>query len=187
MDLELLGDLPLTTQEYLREPLLGVELINLERHVDDSGSFTELGRFTGVRALTFTLEPRPGWNPFRLAQINYSEVEPGGIKALHLHRRQTDLWFVPASDKMLVVLYDCREDGTVNGAHRVRRLVLGDGRSALLRIPPGVAHGCKNLRPTLGHLIYLVDQIFDPYPDRCDEHRLPWDILGADIWEVRRE
>ncbi len=181
----LLGDLPVTTQEYLLSPLPGVELIPLVRHVDDSGNFTELGRFTGQRALLHTLVD--GRDLFQIAQINYSEVEPGGIKALHLHRRQTDLWFIPASDKMLVVLYDCRNDGTENGPHRVRRVVLGDGRSALLRIPPGVAHGCKNLRPTLGHLIYFVDQMFDPHVDQCDEHRLPYDYLGKEIWEVRHE
>ena len=35
-------------------------------------------------------------------------MDPGVIKAFHLHRRQTDVWFVPPGDKMLLVLLDVR-------------------------------------------------------------------------------
>jgi len=30
-------------------------------------------------------------------------MDPGVIKAFHLHRRQTDVWFVPPGDRMLRV------------------------------------------------------------------------------------
>ena len=66
------------------------------------------------------------------------------------------------------------------------RLVLGDGNSQLVRIPPGVAHGCKNLRPGApGAIIYFVDVQFAVGED-CDEGRLPWDHFGAEVWEVER-
>ena len=64
--------------------------------------------------------------------------------------------------------------------------MLGDGASRLLRIPPGVAHGVKNLAAARGRIIYFVDVQFSPDPDQSDEGRLPWDFAGADIWERAR-
>jgi dTDP-4-dehydrorhamnose 3,5-epimerase len=154
----------------------GVQVVELRRFNDDGGSLTELGRLQGgVHAAL------PG---FEVKQVNYSEVEPGAIKAFHLHRRQTDVWFVPPADKMLLVLLDVRaESKSVNVR---RRVVLGDGNSRLVRIPPGVAHGVKNLASTRGCIIYFVDTHFSPSPDQCDEGRLPWDFAGAEIWDVTR-
>lgn len=164
-------------QDYGPTPEIdGVQVAELRRFTDDGGSFTELGRLhQGL------LAAMPG---FECRQLNYSEMDPGVIKAFHLHRRQTDVWFVPPGDKMLVVLLDVRADSRTRGAQR--RLVLGDGQSRLLRIPPGVAHGVKNLGPTRGHLIYLVDTHFSPQPDQGDEGRLPWDFAGPQVWDVTR-
>jgi dTDP-4-dehydrorhamnose 3,5-epimerase len=106
------------------------------------------------------------------------------IKAFHLHRRQTDVWFVPPGDKMLVVLLDVRAQSRTHGTQR--RIVLGDGQPRLLRIPPGVAHGVKNLAASRGRIIYFVDVQFSPDPDQTEEGRLPWDFAGADIWDVTR-
>jgi len=53
-------------------------------------------------------------------------------------------------------------------------------------VPPGVAHGVRNLGPGPGRVIYFVDREFDADPARCDEGRLPWDFIGAEVWEVTR-
>ena len=136
----------------------------------------ELARVSGGIAAAF-----PG---FEIKQINYSEMDPGIIKAFHVHRQQTDVWFVPPGDKMLLVLLDVREASKTRNVQR--RLVLGDGGCRLVRIPPGVAHGVKNLAPTRGRVIYFVDRQFSPDPNQGDEGRLPWDFAGAGIWEVVR-
>jgi len=47
---------------------------------------------------------------------------------------------------MLVVLGDVRKGSASEGV--TQRLVLGDGASRLVRIPPGVAHGVRNLAAT---------------------------------------
>jgi dTDP-4-dehydrorhamnose 3,5-epimerase len=159
-----------------RTPIEGVQIVELRRFHDDGGSMTELARLTDGAH-----KDLPG---FVARQVNFSEMEPGAVKAFHLHQRQTDVWFIPPGSKMLVVLGDCREASPTCGA--VQRLVLGDGTSRLLRIPPGVAHGVRNLAGTRGQIIYFVDVNFDPHPDRCDEGRLPWDHFGAEIWEVVR-
>ena len=105
-------------QDYTTQaPIGGVEIVDLKRFVDDGGSFLELGRLTaGAHAAL---------RGFEVKQINYSDMDPGVIKAFHLHRRQTDVWFVPPDDRMLLVLVDARAGSPTENA--VRRLILGDG------------------------------------------------------------
>jgi dTDP-4-dehydrorhamnose 3,5-epimerase len=164
-------------QDYSpRRTIDGVEVVQLRRFNDDGGSMTELGRLD------------EGWHKgfqgFRVHQVNYSVMEPLAIKAFHLHKRQTDVWYVPPTDKILLVLGDVRQGSPTEGL--VRRMVLGDGNSSLVRIPPGVAHGAKNLRPAApSTIIYFVDLHFSPGED-CDEGRIPWNHFGADVWEVER-
>ena len=166
-----------SVQDYGAQPAIqGVELVDLKRFADDGGNFTELGRLgAGIHAAL------PG---FEVRQINYSELEPGAIKAFHIHRGQTDVWFVPPGDKMLLVLLDVRAGSPTENA--CRRLVLGEGSARLVRIPPGVAHGVRNLGPARGRIIYFVDTQFTADPAQCEEGRLPWDFAGAEIWEPAR-
>ena len=154
----------------------GVRLVELARHADDGGAMTELARLTDGRAA--------GLGDFTVRQVNYSEMAPGVIKAFHLHTRQTDIWYVPPGDRMLVVLVDVRQGSKTEGVRT--RLMLGDGASRLLRIPPGVAHGVRNLGAATGRIIYFTDVHFSPEPTMCDEGRLPWDYAGAEIWDVTR-
>ena len=154
----------------------GVRVIELARHADDGGAMTELARLTDGRAA--------GLGDFTLRQVNYSEMAPGVIKAFHLHTRQTDVWFVPPSDRMLVLLLDVRKGSRTEGVRQ--RLVLGNGTSRLLLIPPGVAHGVRNLAERAGRIIYFTDLQFSPEPATCDEGRLPWDFAGKDVWEMTR-
>jgi dTDP-4-dehydrorhamnose 3,5-epimerase-like enzyme len=85
---------------------------------------------------------------------------------------------------MLVVLVDVRQGGKTEGTKL--RLVLGAGASRMLRIPPGVAHGVRNVGPASGRIIYFTDVHFSPEPAACDEGRLPWDYAGPEIWDVVR-
>ena len=152
----------------------GVEIVELRRFHDDGGAITELGRLTaGAHAQL---------DGFEVRQVNYSEIEPGVIKAYHLHKRQTDVWYVPPCDRLLLVLHDCREGSPTEGT--TMRFVIGDSTSKLVRIPPGVAHGCRNIGTATGRIIYMVDVQFSPTPGECDEGRLPWDHLGAEVWEL---
>jgi len=154
----------------------GVEFVDLVRFNDDGGAITELGRLTA--GMHSQLEG------FEVKQINYSEIAPGAVKAYHMHHRQTDVWYVPPCDRLLLVLHDCRAGSPTEGT--TSRFVLGDGRSRLVRIPPGVAHGASNIGQQTGRIIYMVDVRFSSDPDDCDEGRLPWDHLGPDIWELTK-
>jgi dTDP-4-dehydrorhamnose 3,5-epimerase len=164
-------------QDYrAKRSIEGLEIVQLKRFNDDGGSMTELARLDDgfVQAL----------KGFKALQINFSTMEPLAIKAFHLHRRQTDVWYVPPTDKLLLVVADVRKGSPTEGV--LQRIVLGDGNSRLVRIPPGVAHGAKNLRPTTPTtIVYFVDLHFST-DETCDEGRLPWDHFGAHVWEVER-
>ncbi len=157
-------------------PIEGVEVVALRRFNDDGGNMTELLRLAEGKHAQI-----PG---FVVKQVNYSEMEAGAIKAFHLHHRQTDVWYVPPGDKILLILHDCRAGSPTEG--QTRRMVLGDGNSLLVRIPPGVAHGARNLGTRIGRIVYFVDLHFSTESGECDEGRLSWDHLGAEIWEVEK-
>ena len=161
-------------QDYGSRPAIeGVSVHELKRFRDDGGSMTELSRFTGGAPDAI--------QGFVLAQLNYSVIEPGVLKAFHVHRRQTDVWFVPPEDRVLLVLVDVREGSPTERA--LLKIMLGDGASLLVRIPPGVAHGCKNLGSAPARIVYMTDVRFTPEPETTDEGRLPWDMVGAEVWE----
>ncbi|MDO8471582.1 MAG: dTDP-4-dehydrorhamnose 3,5-epimerase family protein [bacterium] len=165
-----------TTQDYTpTTQITGVEILELKEFVDDGGSFLELARLqTGL------LQAKPD---FTVRQINFSLVQPGGIKAFHLHYNQNECWFVPPAQRLLLGLYDVRQDSAT--AEVTMRLALGGHKARLVFIPAGVAHGVANLENTAGNLIYLADQNFSL--EQPDEQRLPYDILGADFWQRRKE
>jgi len=165
-------------QDYAKKSSIdGVKLINLRRFNDDGGSFTELMRVN--QGISTEVD---GLN---IAQINFSDMEPESIKAFHVHRQQTDVWFVPPDSKVLLILADLRADSPTNG--NLMRFVIGDGNPRLVVIPPGVAHGCKNIGCSKAHLIYFMDNQFSAEPEQCDEWRLPWDHFGAQFWEVQKD
>lgn len=165
----------LTTQEYGKKRAIeGVRVLELRRFTEDGGSFAELLRLSDGKPAAKELEG------FDVAQVNYSDMEPGAIKAWHLHFKQEDLWFVPPVGKLLVGLYDCRKGSPSNGVSQ--RLVLGDGKAQALLIPRGVAHGAANITKHRQILMYFVNNQFSA--DQPDEHRLDPFLLGAEFWQI---
>jgi len=175
----LLKGIRATTQDYSpKQKIDGLRLIELRRFVDDSGSFAELlriGENGEAQAISgFSLLG---------GQTSCSEVEPGAVKAWHLHYKQVDVWCVLPGQRLLVGLWDLREDSPT--ANAKMRLVLGAGRAQLLVIPSGVAHGCANLSGDPVYIIYFINRQFNP--DNPDEHRIRWNQAGKDFWEMKKE
>jgi len=135
----------------------GVDVKKLTTYPDERGFFREIVRSTEEIA-------REGWQ-----QISHSLMHPGVAKAWHLHATQIDWWYVPAGD-LKVALYDTREGSPTRG--QLQELFLGEHYDAqLLKIPPGVAHGCRAIGAT-AHLIYLTSKTYDP---EHEELRIPHD------------
>jgi len=166
----------LSVQGYgSNQALSGVEIVTLQLHSDDGGNFLEIVRLSdgNIQGLQ---------EPFAVAQISMSVVLPGSVKAYHLHKKQDDLWFVPPHHRLLVNLHDIRQDSPTFDQHQ--RLVLGGGKSQLLRIPAGIAHGVKNCYDQPMELFYATTTQFNAADP--DEFRLPWDQFGPEVWELTK-
>jgi len=163
-------------------PIAGVGVLELQRIVDDRGLFLELYRTAATHAGSERLPEF--FRDVQLAQLNYSLITAvDHVKGLHYHLRQADVWFCPPPFKIKVVLLDLRRASPTAGLTQV--LVLGEGRDAWIKIPPGVAHGYKPLTLPCG-LFYLVTRCFDAADP--DEYRIPWDHPAVkELWAVRNE
>jgi dTDP-4-dehydrorhamnose 3,5-epimerase len=166
----------LSIQDYSKKQSIdGVQLINLNLFLDDGGSLAEIVRFDDQGNLQLIPE-------FKAKQSTFSQIMPGVIKAFHLHYNQEDVWFCMPYDRLLIGLFDARKDSPTY--QQSMRFVMGAGRAQILYIPRGVAHGMANVWQNTANMIYFVNQCFNP---ACpDEHRLPWNILGDDFWEIRK-
>jgi dTDP-4-dehydrorhamnose 3,5-epimerase len=131
----------------------GVEMKELLTHSDERGFFREL-----IRETDGFFE--------RFGQLSHSLMYAGTAKAWHVHHRQTDWWYCIGSLK--VALFDLRDGSPTKGM--LMEFLLGDRYGArCVKIPPGVAHGCRALELT--HLLYVTSHVYDP----ADEGRLPHD------------
>ena len=140
----------------MTEPAIqGVELKQLTTHSDERGFFREV-----IRASD------PFFDSF--GQWSHSLMYTGVAKAWHIHQRQTDWWYCIGALK--VALYDTREGSPTKGT--LMELLLGDRYGAsCLKIPPGVAHGCRALELT--HLLYVTSHEYDPEDEGRIQHDDP--------------
>lgn len=132
----------------------GVVVKELITHCDERGFFREIIRVTDE----FFAEGFGQWS--------HSLMYQGAAKAWHIHRRQIDWWYV-GSGTLKVALYDTRADSPTHG--ELMELFLGDNYPArAVRIPPGVAHGCKAVNGP-AHMFYITSNVYDA----GDEGRIP--------------
>src|SRR5262245_42913509 len=82
-------------------PIAGVTLGEVAVFRSPDGLFAEIARVD----LDRQVEGVTGFHP---VQWNWSLLEPGAVKAWHLHLDQDDLWIVPPDSALLVGLADLR-------------------------------------------------------------------------------
>lgn len=164
-------------QDYSKkDEIEGVKIIPLVHFPSEEGDFGEIIRLDS----NGELENLPG---FKVAQINRTRLFAGTVKAWHMHLKQDEIWYLPPNYDLFVGLWDVRKNSPTRGA--LSRLVLGGGKSALLFIPRGVAHGSANFTPTDTTLFYIVNEKFNL--KNPDELRIPWDAAGSDFWKPKRD
>lgn len=98
--------------------------------------------------------------PNGIAEIYFSEIQPGIIKGWKLHRRQNALFSVPWG-LIRLVLYDKREESFTKGTLSVQYLGRPD-YYRMLRIPAGVWYGFQCLGETAALICNCVDLQHDP-------------------------
>lgn len=141
----------------------GVVIKDLITHIDERGFFREIIRVTD----DFFSEGFGQWS--------HSLMYAGVTKAWHIHKVQVDWWYV-ASGVLKVALYDTRPDSP--SVRETMELLMGENQaSCVLRVPPGVAHGCKAIAGPV-NLFYVTSRVYDP----SDEGRIPYDdpAIGYD-------
>jgi dTDP-4-dehydrorhamnose 3,5-epimerase len=132
----------------------GVEFKELKTNVDERGYFREIIRKD---------------DPFfseGFGQWSHSFMFDGVIKAWHLHKQQTDWWYV-GTGILRIGLHDTRKESPTY--KQTMEFLMGDLQVArVMKIPPGVAHGCKVIQGP-ANLFYLTSHQYNPE----DELRLP--------------
>ena len=132
----------------------GVKIKELIKHKDDRGFFEELVRVTD----DFFKEG--------FGQLSHSFMLPGVVKAWHVHKTQFDWWFV-AKGTLMVALFDLRTKSPTQKV--LNEFILGEkGENIILKIPPGVAHGCK-VKEKDAELFYITSSIYN----KEEEGRIP--------------
>jgi dTDP-4-dehydrorhamnose 3,5-epimerase len=146
----------------------GVMIHQLTRHADDRGYFEEIIRVD---------------DPFfteGFGQWSHSKMFPGVIKAWHIHVTQIDWWYV-GGGRLRVALHDMRPDSPTHGV--TQELQLGDDLApVVLKIPAGVAHGCRVLGEEPAHLFYVTSLTYNPEEEgriSYDDSEIGYDWLSA--------
>ena len=130
--------------------IVGLRRIELARHGDERGWFSELARSSEL--------PKP------FVQVNLSFSRKSVIRGLHYHERGQDDVFVCLSGMVRVVVLDRSSGETFTED-------IGDHNPVAIYVPGIHAHGYEALADAL--FAYLVTEEYDRADP--DEHGVPWD------------
>ncbi len=161
--------------QELQNQILGVEFKTLVSHGDQRGFFREIIRESDA---VFT-------NSQSFGQWSHSKMAKNTVKAWHFHHRQTDWWYLGLGVAQ-VVLIDNRDESSTKG--RILEFKLSGesvegGLQAVVKIPPGVLHGCKVLSES-AHLFYITSHVYDT----GDEGRIPFNSTSINYnWGLENE
>lgn len=140
----------------------GVIVKCLSTHCDERGFFREI-----IRSSDDLFAEGFG-------QWSHSLMFDSVIKAWHFHNLQTDWWYV-VSGVLRVGLCDLRPESPTFKI--TMDFLMGDFQPAgVIKIPPGVAHGCKTIQGPV-NLLYMTSHLYNPQ----DEIRIPHDDPQIDF------
>lgn len=130
----------------------GVSTRALVVHTDERGSLCEL-----LTTRDEAIEP--------IVHVYQVTAAPGAVRAWVYHRGQADrLAFTQG--RFRIALYDIRPNSST--CHMLNVFELGRERPTLLRIPPYVIHGVKNIGPEASTFMNLPTKAYQPgAPDKC--------------------
>ncbi|MCJ7778201.1 MAG: dTDP-4-dehydrorhamnose 3,5-epimerase family protein [Sedimentisphaerales bacterium] len=140
----------------------GIVIKKLVTHNDDRGFFREIIRSTD------------DFFKAGFGQWSHSLMFDGVIKAWHYHKIQTDYWYV-CSGVLRVGLCDIREGSATY--KQTMDFLMGDNQPpVVLKIPPGVTHGCKTIQGPV-NLLYVTSHTYNPQ----DEYRIAYNDPEIDF------
>lgn len=116
----------------------------------------------------------------KFGEIYFSCVNPGAIKAWHIHKAMTLNYAVPHGHIKLV-LYDDRPKSPTQG--EIQEILLGPDHYDLVTIPPGIWNGFTGLGPEMAIVANCATLPHDPAEiERLDptDSKIPfqWNTAG---------
>lgn len=99
----------------------------------------------------------------KFGEIYFSCVNPGAIKAWHIHEKMT-LNYACISGMIKLVLYDDRKDSATNGI--VQEIFIGDSNYQLVTIPANIWNGFKGISTKVSIVANCSTIAHDPYEIR---------------------
>jgi len=142
--------------------IAGIICKELTTYGDERGFFREIIRVTD----DFFGEGFGQWS--------HSLMFDGVIKAWHVHHLQVDWWYV-VTGVLRVGLCDLRPESPTY--RQTMDFLMGDLQPAqVLKIPPGVGHGCKTVQGPV-NLLYITSKVYNP----ADELRLAYNDPDIDF------
>jgi dTDP-4-dehydrorhamnose 3,5-epimerase len=126
--------------------IIGVCIIEIGNILTRSGSMAEIFR--------------RDWQGMDVAvqQVNWQQLNPGGVTDWHKHQRQTDR-IVAVGGNIKLALWDDREGSASRGASDIVRI--GALRPVMVIVPPGVWHGLRNESGEPAGYINVIDTLFE--------------------------
>ena len=114
---------------------------------------------------------RCDWGLFEnFAQAYVTAAYPQVVKAWHMHKKQTDN-IACIKGMIKLALCDGRKSSETKG--EVNEFIIGEKNSVLVKIPPHIWHGFKNISEKTALIINIPTNLYNY--KKPDEHRLPPD------------
>ncbi len=141
-------------------PMEGIKVFELNRIVDERGSFTEIMRNDWTEL----------FGDEKIQQSNLSISYPGMIRAWHRHARGQIDYYVVIKGTVKICVYDNDKNSKTFG--NLTEIISSDQKLQVVRVPGHYWHGIKTLGNETAMLVYFINNLYDY--ENPDEERSPW-------------
>ena len=142
-------------------PMEGIKVFELNRIVDERGSFTEIMRNDWTEL----------FGDGKIQQSNLSINYPGMIRAWHRHARGQIDYYVVVKGTVKICVYDNDKNSKTLG--NLTEIISSDQKLQVVRVPGHYWHGIKTLGNEASMLVYFINGSPGHLPCRL------WSIAGA--------
>ena len=146
--------------QFKRGEIEGVIVEQLTKFSDERGFLVETFR---IDNLPIGLEPV-------MSYVSYTK--PGVSRGPHEHMEQTDIFCFMGPGNFKIKLWDNRKESKTFGCYM--DMVGGDDNPIRIIVPPGIAHGYKNIsKEAMGMVLNYPDQLYQGWTrkEEVDEIR----------------
>lgn len=141
-------------------PMEGIKVFELNRIIDERGSFTEIMRTDWTEL----------FGDEKIQQSNLSVSYPGMIRAWHRHARGQVDYYVVVKGTVKICVYDNDKNSKTFG--NLTEIVSSDQKLQVVRVPGHYWHGIKTLGTETSMLVYFINNLYDY--ENPDEERYAW-------------